>query len=335
MSPQFVDFDRDGHIDIVAGIFDGSPYLVRGGPEGFSAPVPILDREGRRILLREYWDHGQKRWNSTDRSAPAIPKGHGHGTSAAAFDWDDDGDFDLLLGDYKGGGLYRQMNEGSAREPAFTGSCVPVVAGTGPLVIEGGLTTPRLVDWDHDGLVDLLVGGFGEDRGDGPGGGVWWFRNVGSRASPRFESGRVLVPPQPILSERRSRPGTAHYPEAIDIDADGDLDLVVGGYAHWKPPHRILTDEDQAHLAELEESIARDEAERKRVTDEALAGLAPDAEVERAARIAELRARPEYRERSLRLAQMRLEVSILKLEEQKEAGIWLYRRVGEPRPGKS
>lgn len=50
MSPQFVDFDADGRLDIVAGTFDGSPHVARGSAEGWRAPEQILDASGARIV---------------------------------------------------------------------------------------------------------------------------------------------------------------------------------------------------------------------------------------------------------------------------------------------
>ena len=56
MSPQFVDFDADGRLDIVAGIFDGSPHLARGTDKGWSKPEQILDKNGARIVLNAFWN---------------------------------------------------------------------------------------------------------------------------------------------------------------------------------------------------------------------------------------------------------------------------------------
>ena len=70
MSPQFVDFDADGKLDIVAGTFDGSPHLARGDGTGWNQPEQILDANGRRIVLNAFWNFDTKKWDkSTDGNA--------------------------------------------------------------------------------------------------------------------------------------------------------------------------------------------------------------------------------------------------------------------------
>ena len=117
MLPQFVDFNADGFMDIVTGTYDGSPHVAYGSANGFNKPGHILDRNGDRILLGQFWDYKAETWQSGD----------GHCTSAVAFDWDADGDYDILLGDYNKGHLALRINEGTNEKPAFSTNNKPVM----------------------------------------------------------------------------------------------------------------------------------------------------------------------------------------------------------------
>jgi hypothetical protein len=155
-----------------------------------------------------------------------------HGTSAYAWDWDDDGDLDLLLGDYNNGQLFLRRNDGKPGAPGFVATNEPVLAGDRPLNV-GKLSTPRLVDWDRDGLLDLVCGSMGDGYGGGAGGAVHLFRNTGRKGSPRFAAPVILVPPSRKESrDPPARPDSGLYMDLADCDADGDLDLLVGGYSH-------------------------------------------------------------------------------------------------------
>ncbi len=118
----------------------------------------------------------------------------------------------------------------------FTARGAPVFHDPIPLLQEqadlyaGTLPTPSVIDWDGDGITDLVVGnseGF-----------ILFFKNVGTDSAPRFLPGERLraagrdIHHQAGYSGSVQGTGEARWgyvcPTAFDWNADGLPDLVVG-----------------------------------------------------------------------------------------------------------
>jgi hypothetical protein len=262
MSPQFVDFDADGQLDLLAGSFGGAPYIARGSAKGFGAPEYLRDSKGERLGLNMYWDHDEGHWTTATKwNEPGQKPPEGQGTSVFAVDWDADGDLDVLLGDYSAGRIYLRTNEGTAKEPRLSTFNVPLRHAGQPLVVPGNVATVRVVQWDGDGLFDLLVGSVGH----GDDGAVYVYRNIGKVGAPDFDAPFVLLAPASAPLTDVSRPSHGLYPDLCDLDGDGDLDLLVGGSTNLNLPERELS------VAEKEQYLTQ--RNRRDAAKEATAAL--------------------------------------------------------------
>jgi len=317
MLPQFVDFDADGHVDLFAATFDGSPHVAFGSEKGFLEPKHVLQPDGGRVMLTQFWNYDAEKWDE----ARAQPKGHC--TSALAWDWDADGDLDILMGDYSAGKLFRRMNEGSAAEPSFGGANIPVEVEGEPFEQEDGLTSHVMIDWDGDGLEDLVCGGYGDAYGSGAGGGVWWYRNTGKRGAPQFAAAQVLIPRSQKGTKEPVRPDSGIYVSPVDWNGDGKLDLLAGGYSHWNPPGRVLNAQEQARAGELEAEIADLEAALDKIL-ERLSEVDELPEEERQQAAQELFSSEEYTQLSTAQRKAREELGELRPGPKRETFVWVY-----------
>lgn len=188
--PAFVDLDGDGDLDLVAGtFFDGLFVAENVGTGAASAFTAGL---GGPDPLDTVW--------FAYRDAPAFA------------DLDGDGDLDVVLG-WQFGTFATWLNTGTGAAPVFTrlnGTANPLAG------FDVGIrSTPAFVDFDGDGDLDLVSG-----RGDGT---FTAFRNTGTATSPAFSE--LTGADNPFAGFNA---GSQSAPAFVDLDADGDLDLVSG-----------------------------------------------------------------------------------------------------------
>lgn len=137
-SPNFVDFDGDGDLDLLCGEFlDAFTYFENVGTRKdprYAAGRRLTDPTGTKLAMDLQM---------------IVP---------VAFDWDKDGDPDLIVGDEDGRVAFVE-NTGK-----FTAEHTPIFNRPAYFRQEadklkcGALATPVGVDWDGDGDTDILCG---------------------------------------------------------------------------------------------------------------------------------------------------------------------------------
>jgi hypothetical protein len=142
-------------------------------------------------------------------------------------DLDSDGLDDLVVGD-RSGKFTVYKNVGARQQPRFANGVVLEAGGEEARVpvYESIGSSPRFVDFDGDGIVDLLSGGYAP-------GSFWLFPGREDEdSSRRFDKRRALFGSEKLFEREEDRiclvEPLASWVDVIDWDDDGDLDLVCG-----------------------------------------------------------------------------------------------------------
>jgi len=187
------DADNDGDLDL---------YLASGSVE----LSPFSDFLYDRLFLNK----GDGTFEMSEQKFPVEGSRINTGVVKTA-DFDQDGDLDLFVGERNKIGAYGQAGSGYLLENNGKGNFKEVTTEKAPFLIQMGMLTDAVFnDWDQDGDQDLIIAG--EFMG------LEVLENIKGKFSHNKENS---------LSSFKGWWNTLH---ALDVDQDGDLDLIGGNH---------------------------------------------------------------------------------------------------------
>ena len=239
-APVFVDIDSDGDLDLFVGYSQGIVRFYTNVGTAKKAAWILTDQTYNNIdavhpampafgdidgdndldllvgggdgVLNFYENTGtvhQAQWAAVVSNYNGIAL---HEAAPTFADIDDDGDLDLFVGSFSANTIYYYENTGTVQHARWA----PVDLNYANLTT-ANRSKPIFADLDADGDLDFLVGDTGAS--------LTFLDNEGSSTNAIWGS--------PLLDYSQMDVGGASVPDLVDIDNDGDQDLIVGDGAGY------------------------------------------------------------------------------------------------------
>lgn len=227
-TPMFYDLNNDGYKDIITGQYHpGDITWFKGSEKGFLPGIKLVqegnpDSNKKGVPFNDirsfsYWNY----------------------SSASMGDFDGDGDYDLIVG---GSDIRISENIGTKTHPKFAKRKLLLTVDGKPLKnrrisqkevdemnkwysssASGGIKTQQfVVDWDNDGVLDILsTDAYLDNRSMA----IAFFKGVNTKEGIRFHQGIDLIKAK---DGSKALPGTGNRIYIDDWNKDGIKDLIVG-----------------------------------------------------------------------------------------------------------
>ena len=229
--PIFVDWDADGLRDLLCPNETNRIFWYKNTGTPAS---PAFDKR-EQVIVDGFPDSPEARKLSAERAISATyPQEEEQPffwrTGAAAADWNGDGLTDLVThdGHTRRATLFAQYRDADGNLRLGKNGALKLVDGRpidDRIVDRKAHWTEsfRPVDWDGDGLTDLLYSLAGAHSGTRDGGSIYLLRNAGTKTEPVFEPPRTMR----CFGEPIRITNHGPHPWPGDIDHDGKPDLVA------------------------------------------------------------------------------------------------------------
>ena len=228
--PAIVDMDNDGDLDILTYDFSTLSTLeyYKNLQKEENLPAATLKYTQEKanwgnLKKCEHLCNGYV-FNGNCRTTGTL---HNDGVSLLALDLDGDGDKDLLLGGDGCPDLVNVTNSGTPIQEAMSGSNLQVNFPENTTRASfNQYPTAYYEDVDFDQKPDLIVAPFAEaNTADNINfmASAWLYKNNGTATSPTF-----AFQQNNFLQADMVDVGENSVPALVDVDADGDADLLVG-----------------------------------------------------------------------------------------------------------